>query len=162
MARLLRQYGVSRVYGDRVAGGYNIDEWRRCGVAYEICERTTSENYIGALSLFLCGRVRLIDVAKLRSQLVGLERHVSTIGHETVRHQANAHDDIATAICGLLMQASEERGVVGLVTPEVIAAVRAMGPRRLPSVFGRSSPYGMARQSPPLHLRTMPWSAIRR
>ena len=52
----------------------------------------------------LARRVRLIDNATLRSQLTSLERRVSAADRETVSHpqSASAHDDCATAVCGLL------------------------------------------------------------
>ena len=54
--------------------------------------------------MLLAGRVRLIDNATLRSQLASLERRVSAADRETVSHpqSASAHDDCATAVCGLL------------------------------------------------------------
>jgi hypothetical protein len=54
--------------------------------------------------MLLAGRARLIDSATLRAQLASLERRVSPAGHETVSHPqvASAHDDCATAVCGVL------------------------------------------------------------
>src|SRR4249919_1114293 len=96
--------GYTEVRGDRFAGGFHADEWQRHGIAFVPCERTTSENYLHALPMLLAGRVRLIDNATLRSQLASLERQVSAADRETVSHPqtASAHDDCATAVCGLL------------------------------------------------------------
>jgi hypothetical protein len=103
-AQLLRSYNISEVQGDRFAGGFHSDEWKRNGITFVPCERTTSENYLHALPMFLAGRARLIDNATLRSQLASLERRISVAGHETVSHPqtASAHDDCATSCAGVL------------------------------------------------------------
>jgi hypothetical protein len=103
-AGLLKQYSISEVQGDKFAGGFHADEWRRHGIHFVPCDRTTSENYLHALPMLLAGRVRLIDNATLRSQLASLERRVSSADRETVTHPqtASAHDDCATAVCGVL------------------------------------------------------------
>ncbi|HWS98292.1 MAG TPA: hypothetical protein VN620_17655, partial [Candidatus Methylomirabilis sp.] len=103
-AELLRQFHITEVQADKFAGGFHADEWRRHGIHFVPCERTTSENYLHALPMLLAGRVRLIDNATLRSQLASLERRVSAADRETVSHPqtASAHDDCATAVCGLL------------------------------------------------------------
>jgi hypothetical protein len=103
-AQILNQYHITEVQGDKFAGGFHADEWKRNGINFVPCERTTSENYLHALPMFLAGRVRLIDNATLRNQLTSLERRISPSGHETVSHPqvASAHDDLATVVCGLL------------------------------------------------------------
>jgi hypothetical protein len=104
LAVLLRFYKISKVEGDRFAGGFHADEWKRSGITYEPCERTTSENYLTTLPLLLNGKARLLDDATLRKQLVGLERRVHAGGRESVSHAgaASAHDDVAAAACGVL------------------------------------------------------------
>jgi hypothetical protein len=103
-AQLLKRYNISEVQGDKFAGGFHADEWQRNGIRFVPCERTTSENYLHALPMLLAGRVRLIDNATLRAQLASLERRVSPADRETVSHPqtASAHDDCATAVCGML------------------------------------------------------------
>jgi hypothetical protein len=103
-AQILKSYGIGEIQGDKFAGGFHADEWKRNGIQFTPCERTTSENYLYALPMLLAGRVRLIDSATLRNQLVSLERRITPAGHETVSHPqvASAHDDCATAVCGAL------------------------------------------------------------
>jgi hypothetical protein len=103
-AELLRAYKINKVEGDRFAAGFHVDEWRRHGITYQACERTTSENYIAMLPLLLSGRARLLDDAVLRKQLAGLERRVHAAGRESVSHAAtaSAHDDVAAAAAGVL------------------------------------------------------------
>ena len=108
-AGLLRQYRLREVQGDKFAGGFHADEWRRNGITFKACEKTTSENYLHALPMLLSGRARLLDNPTLRSQLIGLERHVQAGGRETVTHAnvASAHDDLAAAACGALVVAGD-------------------------------------------------------
>ena len=110
-AQALKLYGITEVQSDKYAGGFHSDEWRRHDIKFIACERTTSENYLACLPLLLAGRARLLDNATLRSQLVGLERQVSAADRETVSHpqSASAHDDCATAVCGLLQHVRAAR-----------------------------------------------------
>jgi hypothetical protein len=83
-------------------------EWAHHGIKFVPCERTTSENYLAALPVFLARRVRLVDNAVLRSQLAGLERRVHSGDRESVSHaaSANAHDDVACSACGAIVIAA--------------------------------------------------------
>ena len=102
---LLKAYGISEISGDNFAGGYS-DEWSRNGVLFKAAEYSTSENYIRALPIILSKRTRLVNSATLRTQLASLERSV-TAGREKVDHpkHANAHDDVAASVAGLLVLA---------------------------------------------------------
>ena len=108
-SRLLKLYNVREVQSDKFAGGFHADEWQRNGVRFKPCDRTTSENYLHALPMFLSGRARLLDNATLRIELAGLERKVQAGGRETVTHAqvASAHDDVATSVCGALVAAGD-------------------------------------------------------
>ena len=81
---LLKMYRVHEVHGDNFAGGFE-DEWRRNGIRFIPSEYTTSENYIRALPIILSKRARFVDNSTLRTQLVSLERTV-TSGREKVDH----------------------------------------------------------------------------
>jgi hypothetical protein len=60
------------------------------------------------MPLLTSKRGRLHDDATLRKQLSGLTRVVKS-GHEAVEHPrtSTAHDDVATAVCGALVQAAK-------------------------------------------------------
>ena len=60
--------------------------------------------------MLLNGRVRLLDNPALRTQLIGLERHVQAGGRETVTHAqvASANDDLAAAACGAIIAAGDQ------------------------------------------------------
>lgn len=120
-AQLLRTYGISTIQGDKYAIGFHADEWRRNGIAFTPCERTTSENYLTALPLLLSQRLRLIDNKTVRAQLASLERRVRAGDRETVDHPqtASAHDDVSAAACGALVAAhtfTQQRIRVGVCT----------------------------------------------
>ena len=108
-AELLRGYGINTVQGDKFGGGFHADEWLRNGITFIPCDKTTSENYLHALPMLLNGRVRLLDNPTLRTQFIGLERHLQPGGRETVTHAqvASAHDDLAAAACGAIVAAGD-------------------------------------------------------
>lgn len=49
------------------------------------------------------GRVRLLDLPRLRAQLVQLERRTARGGRDTVDHAPGGHDDLANAAAGALL-----------------------------------------------------------
>jgi hypothetical protein len=110
-AALLKQYGVSEVYGDRFARGIIADEFARNHITFRDSENVTSDNYLRTLPMVSARRVVLLNSVTLRSQLTSLERYVSD-GHEGVRHPqiASAHDDVATACAGALVTAGSRFG----------------------------------------------------
>jgi hypothetical protein len=108
-AELCKLYNITTIQGDKYAIGFHEDEWKRHGIKFTGCERTTSENYLHVLSLLMASRVRLIDNMTLRSQLSALERRVGAGDRETVSHpqHASAHDDVSCAACGPLASAAK-------------------------------------------------------
>ena len=106
---LLQRYRITEVRGDNAGSGFHAGEWDRHQMPFRKFERTTSENYLTALPVLLARRVRLLDNKTLRSQLTSLERTISASDKETVSHprHGNAHDDVATAVCGAIVWASQ-------------------------------------------------------
>jgi hypothetical protein len=120
-AGILRSYGVTAMMSDKFGGGMHSDEWVRNGIAWRPSLYDTSGNYLRALPMLTSRRAHLLDSATLRTQLAGLERRVVG-GHEVVGHPqvASAHDDVATAVCGALVAASQLAAQeVPIVTPFV-------------------------------------------
>ena len=109
-ADILRSYGIGEVVSDNYAGGFAADEWWRNDIRRKKPQNDTSDNFLGALPALTSKRGHLLDNVTLRTQLSGLERRVHS-GHETVGHQhvASAHDDIAAAVCGCLVEAGRAR-----------------------------------------------------
>ena len=105
-ALLLRMYGVSTVRGDRYAGEWVAEAFRRHGISYSASSKTRSELYLGLLPMLNSGLAKLLDDPRLINQLVQLERHTSRSGRDMVDHAPGGHDDVANAAAGALFLAS--------------------------------------------------------
>jgi hypothetical protein len=102
----LRLFGVSTVVGDRYAGEWPREAFRKQGVTYEPSERVKSDIYRDALPLLTSGMVELLDLPRLSAQLVQLERRTARGGRDSIDHGPNGHDDVANAACGALLLAA--------------------------------------------------------
>ena len=105
-AATLKGYRVSRVRGDRYAGEWAREAFRRRGVTYEPAEKTKNDIYLTLLPLLNSGRVDLLDNQRLISQLCSLERRTARGGRDSIDHAPGAHDDVANAAAGALVMAS--------------------------------------------------------
>lgn len=104
-AERLHDYRISRVIGDRYAGEWPREQFRKHGIAYEPSARSKTEIYRDLLPLLNSGGVGLPEHPVLLRQLVGLERRVIRGGGETIDHGARGHDDVANAVAGALILA---------------------------------------------------------
>jgi hypothetical protein len=73
-ADVLKSYGISKVVGDRYAGEWPREAFRKCGVEYRVADKPKSDLYLGLLPLLNSGRVELLDHNRLVAQLCTLER----------------------------------------------------------------------------------------
>ena len=73
-AALLKSYRVSRVTGDRYAGEFPRELFRKHGIAYDLAKQTKSELFRDLLPLLNSGRIVLPRNVRLQAQIVGLER----------------------------------------------------------------------------------------
>lgn len=107
---LLKQYRVHQITGDKFAGGYEF-EWQRNGIHYKESEFIKTELYLRFLPMVLAHRVRMIDSATLRTQLLSLERKIVG-GHESIDHpkHINAFDDVANVLAGVSVLADARQG----------------------------------------------------
>jgi hypothetical protein len=113
----LKRYGISTVRGDRYAGEFPREQFRKNGIQYEVSEKTRSEIYLELLPLLNSGQVRLLDHPKLLQQLVGLERRTSRSGRDAIDHARGAHDDVANAAAGAIYSAASKTQVRACVMP---------------------------------------------
>jgi hypothetical protein len=97
---LLKSYRITRVTGDRYAGEFPRELFRKLGISYDLSKQTKSELFVDFLPLLNSLRVTLPRSDRLVSQIVGLERRVSAGGRETITHAEHAHDDLANAVAG--------------------------------------------------------------
>lgn len=99
---VLKAYGVTEVTGDRYAGEWPREQFRKHGIAYALAESPRSDLYRDMLPVLNSGKADLLDNSALVTQIVGLERRVARGGRESIDHAPNAHDDIANSVAGLL------------------------------------------------------------
>jgi len=112
---ILKRYGLSTVTGDRYSAQWVVQEFARCGVEYKASERSKSQIYLEALPLFSAQRCELLDLPRLKNQLVNLERRTARGGQDSIDHGVGQHDDIANAVCGALVLAAGEGDIFGLI-----------------------------------------------
>jgi hypothetical protein len=99
---LLKMYRLSDVTGDRYGGEWPRERFQVHGVRYLLAEQTRSELYLAMLPAVNSRRVSLLDLPRLESQLVNLERRTSRGGRDSVDHAPGGHDDLANAVAGAL------------------------------------------------------------
>lgn len=104
---ILRTYRISQVTGDRYAGEFPRELFRRYGVTYNVARKNRSEMYQSLLPLLNSGRITLPQNDRLVKELVGLERNVVRSGRETIDHPRGQHDDLANAVAGAAELCSE-------------------------------------------------------
>jgi hypothetical protein len=105
--KLLKGYRVNSVRGDRYAGEWPREQFRKWGISYEPSEKTKSELYIDALPLLNSHLAALPDNVTLTRQLTGLERRTSRAGKDSIDHPPGGRDDVANAVAGVLVTCAE-------------------------------------------------------
>lgn len=104
----LKRYGLSRAYGDAYAGDWPAEALRRNGCDYTRSQWNRSELFLELLPLLAANEVRLLDLPRLRAQLLALERRTTAAGRDAVTHgrTKHAHDDVANAVAGACVYAN--------------------------------------------------------
>ncbi len=103
---LLKSYGVSRVTGDRYAGEFAREPFRKAGITYDLSDRPKSDIYRDVLPALNSHQVELLDLPRLGKQLCDLERRTARGGRDSIDHPPGGHDDVANAVCGALLMAA--------------------------------------------------------
>jgi len=106
---LLRSYRVTKVTGDKYAGEFPRELFRRRGVTYWTSEKSKSDLYRDMLPALNSGRILLPRNERLISQLTGLERRTTRAGRDSIDHSPGGHDDLANAVAGAFDVVAEER-----------------------------------------------------
>ncbi len=104
-AQFFLSYRVASVRGDRFAGEWPREQFRKHGVDYVPADKTRSELYLEMLPRLNSRRVALLDDKRLVTQLVGLERRTSRAGKDSIDHAPGGHDDVANAAAGAIVYA---------------------------------------------------------
>ncbi|CCE97207.1 conserved hypothetical protein [Sinorhizobium fredii HH103] len=118
-ADTLAKYRVREVEGDRYAGEWAREPFRKKGIAYKLSEKPRSDLYRDLLPMLNSKTADLLDSDRLVNQIVGLERRVNRGGKESIDHAPGGHDDLANAVAGVLNASTVQRGayeipIVGL------------------------------------------------
>jgi hypothetical protein len=100
-AKVLKDYNVSKIVGDKYAGLWPVEVFAKLSVIYERSAAPKSDLYRDLLPLINSGRIRLLDNPKLINQLCGLERRVARGGRDSIDHGPGSHDDLANAVAGV-------------------------------------------------------------
>ena len=130
-SELLKLYGISTVTGDAYAGEWPREQFRKQGIAYKVSEVSKSIIYLNTLPLLNSGKVELLDVPRLASQLCGLERRTARSGKDSIDHGLGSHDDLANAAAGALLLVGTGRVMIWeTLTPEQITRSIPLDPRR--------------------------------
>lgn len=97
---LLKTYHIARVTGDRYAGEFPRELFRRRGIEYCCSEKPKSNLFRDLLPLLNSGRIVLPKSDRLVDQLCGLERRTARSGKDSIDHGPGGHDDLANAVAG--------------------------------------------------------------
>jgi hypothetical protein len=97
---VLKTYRVGRVVGDRYAGEWPREQFRKRGIGYVCSEKVKSDLYRDLLPLLNSGRIVVPKSERLVSQLCGLERRTARSGKDSIDHLPGGHDDLANACAG--------------------------------------------------------------
>jgi hypothetical protein len=100
--RDLKRYGIRKVRGDRYAGEWPREQFKKRGIDYELSEKSKSDIYRDVLPSVNSGNVELLDSERLISQFMSLERRTGRGGKDSIDHPPQGHDDLCNAVAGVL------------------------------------------------------------
>jgi len=122
--RLLKEYGVRQVTGDKFSGDWASTAFERNGIEYERSEKSKSELYIECESAFNTEGVDLPGREVLIEQLKGLVRKVRAGGRDSVDIDVGSEDEanVAAGVIWLLSKSEGEGGFIGVSneTPDIL------------------------------------------
>jgi len=101
-AQTLKTYGLKKITGDRYAGSWPADEFKKHGIDYQPAPKPKSDLYTDMLPAINSGLIELPPDEKLVSQLCQLERRTGRSGKDSIDHPQHGSDDRANVIAGLV------------------------------------------------------------
>jgi hypothetical protein len=122
----LRQYKVTRIHGDRYAGEWPREQFKKRNIVYLPAETSKTDIYRDVLPLLNSRKISLLDNPRLINQLSNLERRTSRgTGRDIVDHPPGQHDDLANAACGALSFANRRQPTI--IDPTVLLRSAQIG-----------------------------------
>jgi hypothetical protein len=95
---ILKLYHVHQIQGDRYAGEWPREQFRRHGIGYEVATKSKSELYVAFLPLLTSQMVELVDQPRLIQQIVGLERRTARGGRDSIDHARTVTTILPTSL----------------------------------------------------------------
>lgn len=130
-AEFFKGYGIRQVAADRFGGAWVEEMWSKVGgITVKAAEMTASDYYLSCLALLTSGILELPDNPRLTTQFLQLERRVRPGGKDSVVHPVGLHDDIANAVAGAAVLASQGQSppaFFGVVAHDVFADDTSLG-----------------------------------
>jgi hypothetical protein len=99
---ILQAYRITRVVGDRYAGEWPRERFHVHGRIYGMSDKVKSDIYQAVLPILNSGNAELLELPRMFSQFLGLERRTARGGRDSIDHAPGGHDDIANAVAGAL------------------------------------------------------------
>jgi hypothetical protein len=125
-AALMRSYGLSTAWSDRYGSSWVNNAFERHGIRLQYSPKSRSELYLEMLPLLGTAQVRLLDLPRLRTQLLLLRRRTTRTGRDEVDHPAGGADDLSNAVSGACVIAAGATG--NHVTYSILAGEKGIGP----------------------------------
>ena len=109
-ADLCKSYGSRKVTGDRYAGEWPREQFAKRGIKYEPSERSQGHplsQFLAADQLGQGSAAR--QPAAWSASWSAWRRNTARGGKDSIDHARGAHDDVANAVAGALLLATEKR-----------------------------------------------------
>jgi hypothetical protein len=129
-SELLQQYHIYNVTGDRYAGEWPREQFRKRGITYTPAGKPKSDIFLELLPAINSLGVDLLDLPRLTNQLVSLERRTAHGGKDSIDHAPGAHDDLANASASAIWLVLSQRALP-IVCPEIVYSRRDYFDRRI-------------------------------
>jgi hypothetical protein len=106
LSELVISYRCSAVVGDRYAGEWPREQFRKRDIEYKVAEKPTSDLFRDMLPAINSRQVDFVEHERLFNQLLNLERRTARSGKDSIAHPPGSHDDIAAAVAGAVALAN--------------------------------------------------------
>lgn len=102
-SKLLKTYRISSVSGDRYAGEWPAEQFKKRGIRYLPAGKSKSVIYGEILPMVNSRQVEFLDNPRMMAQLCSLERRTSRSGRDSIDHGPGGHDDLINAVAGVVV-----------------------------------------------------------